>query len=957
MSQRYYVGVGASAGGLEALECLFHYMPEDSGLTFIVVQHLSPDFKSLMDELLARHTKMPITVAEDGMITEENHLYLIPPRMNVSIFNGTLLLEKQVADHQLHLPIDIFFKSLALDQKKQAIAIVLSGTGSDGMLGVRAIKERGGLVLVQKESEAKFDGMPRSSISTGLVDGILPAKEMGKTLMAYIAQPSLKVMVENQRESKHLDVLAKIGLLMRHHDGVDFTMYKDATILRRIERRMHMHKCDTLDEYLSLLRQSTEERNILQRECLIGVTSFFRDKEAFDMVKTKVIPHLPYYKNKVRIWSAGCSTGEEVYSVAILIQEYLRENNLQTDVKIFATDIDERALTIAGTGYYPESLMADIDLKYMARYFEKKDDGYQISSEIRKMIVFAKHNLIKDPPFSRLDFLICRNVFIYLKSTIQEKVLNQFYNALHPEGMLFLGSSESLGEVSQGFQVIDNKWKIYQCVIGYRPDIASSLLADLAPSRQSIVKYDDKLTRQKTKMEPILTEAVSLLSPPSIIINQHDQIVHAIADVSIFMKVQPGRFSNNFNHHMNKDQALFIHNIIRRLKANQQEVIIRHLSGFLTNELITLHGRILRVEAAVYYVISFIIEQDESSTFDITEIDMSEEIKARVDQLEHELQVAREGLQATIEELETSNEELQSSNEELIASNEELQSTNEELQSVNEELYTVNHEHQEKITQLTDLNNDLNNLIKNTDIGALYLDQQLIIRKITPVVSSITNIRISDIGRPINHIAVNKGYPTLVADAESVVKDLASIEREIQLDDGLYYLARIRPYRTEYNAAEGILITFVEISRLKNEEKHVFQAKRRLDHALTTGEMAWWEYDIPTGHVTYSDSMADLIGYAVNEFPNDITEIMKLIHPNDFDPTIDAMHKHLKEGTKEWNVLYRIKRKDGSYALHHNRGKVIARNKVEEPLKMMGTLHDLSNFKSIIKLNQNVEKE
>ncbi len=956
MSQHYYVGIGASAGGLEALERLFQHMPEDSGLTFIVVQHLSPDFKSLMNELLARHTNMLITVAEDGIVTEENHIYLIPPRMNLSIFNGKLLLEKQADDHHLHLPIDIFFKSLAQDQKKQAIAIVLSGTGSDGALGVRAIKEQGGLVVVQKETEAKFDGMPRSSISTGLVDYILPTIEMGKTLVSYIQHPSLKVDDEGEDATIPVDALAKIGLVMRQHDGIDFTKYKDATIVRRIERRMKIHKLETLEDYFTILKQSTEERHILQQEFLIGVTSFFRDQEAFDRLRTEVISRLPYHNKVIRIWSAGCSTGEEVYSIAILIAEHMREHHLRAEVKIFATDIDERALHTAGTGYYLDSVVADVDPLYVARYFEKKAEGYQVSSEIRKMIVFAKHNILKDPPFSRLDFLVCRNLFIYFKADYQEKILNQFYNALHPDGFLFLGSSESLGEVSPGFKVIDQKWKLYQYKKGYRPDIASSLLADI-PTRRRIPKEHDELTRHQAKMEPLLTEAVSALSPPSIIIDQHDQIIHAINDIAIFMKIQPGRFTNNFNHHMNKDQALYINNIIRRLKADQQEVIMSRLSGFLSSELITLHGRVLHVDDRDYYLVSFIVEQDDVTMLNVTEIDMSEEVKVRVSQLEHELQVAREGLQATIEELETSNEELQSSNEELIASNEELQSTNEELQSVNEELYTVNHEHQEKIDQLTRLNNDLNNLIKNTGIGALYLDQRLVIRKITPIVSEITNIRDSDIGCSIDHITVAKGYPELLNDVEDVIKNLSNIEREIQLADGHYYLARIRPYRTEYNAAEGIIITFVEISRLKNEEIQVFEAKRRLDYALSTGKMAWWEYHIPTGHVTYSDSKATLLGYAGDEFSNDFTEIEKHFHPDDYQKTMDALEQYLQGETDEWQALYRVKRKDGSYALHHDRGKIVTRDEMGAPLKMMGTTHDVSTIKEMTQLQWNNEGE
>jgi len=944
----YYVGVGASAGGLEALEDFFKAMPDHTGLVFIVIQHLSPDYKSLMNELLARYTKMSIFVAEDGMETQADTIYLIPPRQNLTIFHGKLFLEEHIRNKQLNLPIDIFFKSLASDQEKKAIGIILSGTGSDGTLGVRAIKEAGGMIMVQDETTAKFDGMPKSSISTGLVDYILPPQAMADELLNYIGHPSLpENLIYANDGSAEMDDLTRICMILRNYCGVDFSLYKESTVIRRLDRRVKINRAETLQDYIRIIIESDKEKEILYRELLIGVTSFFRDQEAYKSLREKVLPSIDYSKKIVRIWSAACSTGEEVYSLAILFSEYLAAAHIDCEVKIFATDVDSRALEMAGIGYYPDSLVAEIEPELLFKYFTKREGGYQITDGIRKMVVFANHNILKDPPFSKLSLLICRNLFIYLKTERQQQILSSFYYSLGPNGYLFMGSSESVGDMSSAFHVIDAKWKIYQFREGYQPPIISQITYGNERRRsRDFMEQTSKNPAGSMKLETLLSAVIETTMPPSIIVDRNENIIHVINNVTAFIKTQPGRFSNNFNSNMTKELALFVNNIIRRLREDRKDISLQNVYLFqVDNQMLTIKGHLISDNNMEFYLISFILSKDLLAEENVIELDMSAETKERVNQLEGELQLAREGLQATIEELETSNEELQSSNEELIASNEELQSTNEELQSVNEELYTVNNEYQSKIEELIKLNNDLNNLIKNTEIGALYLDQKLCIRRMTPNISKLSNIIDSDVGRPIHHFLVMKNYPDIIEDIQQVIETLVGVEKEIIDANGNVWLVRIRPYRTEYNSVDGTVLTFMDINALKHEQEQLLASTTRLNMALTVGNVAWWEYYVKTGHVEYSSNKATMLGYTEQEFPNDVYEICSLIHPEDYSSTMDAMRAHLEGRTNSWNITYRILRKDGTYAWYHDQGSITERDEEGKPVKLIGSVVDVSSIK------------
>jgi len=963
-TNRTVVGVGASAGGLEALQEFFKNMPLKTGLSFVVIQHLSPDYKSLMDELLARETSIPIQIASDGMPVQEDNIYLIPPRNNISIFHDKLYLEEQEGKKRLNLPVDIFFRSLALDKGKNAIGIILSGTGSDGTLGTRAIKEAGGMIMVQDEKSAKFDGMPRNSIATGLVDYVLSPDKMPEELVTFVKHPFVKQKKTLDSElTENYDTLTKIILVLRDHGGIDFSFYKDTTLLRRLERRVSINRYEVLEEYLEFLKESVKEQETLQRELLIGVTRFFRDAEAFEAIKTKVFPAMMANKT-IRIWSAGCSTGEEVYSLAIMIHEFIDVVGASCEVKIFATDIDRNSIEYAGRGFYPDSVIADVDPQYLTKYFIRKESGYQINESIRKTIVFATHNLLKDSPFSRIDLLVCRNLFIYIKPEIQARVLNMFYYSLGPGGHLFLGSSESLGEMSSAFECLDTKWKIYRFREGYHPQQGKMLSLIKSPLEPPARAFPSKvILNDGTKFERLLDYALAAFLAPSIIVDTTDNIIHIINDVSAFVRLQPGRFSQNIFDNIAPDIAVFVGSLLRRLKREGEESAMESLveiKGFENQHLI-IEGRRIGSERASYYIISFRIEQPEKVLPQIVQQSQTPtgEFLDRVAELERELQFSKENLQATVEELETSNEELQSSNEELIASNEELQSTNEELQSVNEELYTVNTEYQAKIEELTRLNNDVNNLLKNTEVGALYLDRNLCIRKITPIVSRITNIMESDFGRPVYHISLGPGAEMILQDIQTVVDTLQPVDRNMTLADHGTFLVRIRPYRTDYNAVDGVLIIFIDITKLQQEIERANISAVRLENALKIGNMAWWEWDVSTGIVSFDARKATMLGYTVEEFPVDVYKVCDLIHPEDYEATMTAMKAYLDGRGSSWDISYRIKRKNGSYAWYYDRGEIVERNATGKPVRLVGTVIDITEIKrlqDIVNCNGDADK-
>ena len=815
----YVAGIGASAGGVEALQALFQKMPKNAGIAYIVVQHLSPDYKSYMQSLLTRCTDMPIIQAEDGMKVEANKVYLNSPGYHLEVEGQQFKTRKMDNEQIVQHPIDNLFRSIACSFGKNSIGIVLSGCGSDGSIGIRAIKEEGGMVMAQDTLTAQFGSMPRSSIATGSVDYILSPERMGKTLLAYIKHPYIQghqLLEEVARDQNAMNMFTEILRILKEHSGVNFSFYKETTILRRLERRVSINRCKSMNEYYKILCDSEEERNILFKEMLIGVTSFFRDKEAFSSLENNVIPNLDYTRPQIRVWNCACSTGEEVYSTAILLSEYIEKNRLNCSYKIFATDVDPVAVEIAGRGIYSENIISDIPKEYLNKYFIKKGDFYQVKDSIRNNIVFAAHNLLNDPVFSNLDLLICRNLFIYLKIELQKRVLESFCQALNGKGYLFMGSSESIGEMTEAFETVDSKWKIYRMRNGFHVSVPlwNFGVTDVGAGKVRVSEHNSFTTNynRKIRMDHLMEKAVSELLPPAVLLDEADNILQVISNINHFLDLKPGKFTNQFLTILPNDLSLFVNGVLRRLKKKEEEVVKETITGLksFSGEEITIIGKRVNYHRADYYLISLqSVEADEKDTLKDA---MSSEslVGQRIEDLERELQASKESLHATVEELETSNEELQSTNEELIASNEELQSTNEELQSVNEELHTVNAEYRMKLDELTGMTEDMDNLLVSAEIGALYLDQKLCIRKVTPIVRAMTHLVENDIGRSIFHVTFMEEYPQFHEDLRYVVESSKKIYRYLTDKRGRCWLIRIQPSRTEQNMVNGIILTMID---------------------------------------------------------------------------------------------------------------------------------------------------
>ncbi len=953
------VGIGASAGGLEALQEFFSKMPSKPGAAFVIVQHLSPDYKSLMDELLARYTNMPINVVKDGMEVCENNVYLIPPKVTMEIHKGKLYLTALTEKRSLNLPIDVFFRSLAKDQEKNAIAIILSGTGSDGTLGIRSVKEMGGIIMVQDDRSAKFDGMPRSSISTGLVDFILPADKLAEELVVYIKHPFVKSknQIENLLNTNQ-NSLAKVIAILRDEKGVDFGLYKQNTVIRRLEKRISINRFDNIEEYLNYLSDNPKEANILFNEFLIGVTRFFRDTEAFNKLKDKIIPQIinnTGSKQEIRIWVAACSTGEEAYSIAMLFKEYMDESSNYKEIKIFATDLDTKSLEFAGAGFYPESIVSDVTPERLAKYFTKRDSGYQINENIRSMIIFARHNLMQDPPFSKIDLISCRNLLIYLNADVQQKVLSMFYLSLNPNSFLFLGSSESLGNLADGFQIIDSKNKLFRMISDYKPEIVHNYGASaFYRGRNELKSLSTTLKNIKPKpklLEGIIDDILADYIPPSVIIDERHEVIHTIHNVSNYISLPIGQVSLNLMKMLTKDLAIAVNSLIRRCSTTESKVVIENIKISDNDQQISISCKKLinRNFGDTFYLISFIenIHQDRPSKMrKVESIELSTQYQERIEELEKDLQFKSESLQATVEELETSNEELQSSNEELIASNEELQSTNEELQSVNEELYTVNSEHIKKIEELTELNADMDNLLKNTRVGNLFLDRELNIRKVNEVASRITNILPTDRGRPIYHLSAKQLYNKFIDDVKSVIQTLQPVEREINVEDSEVYFMKIIPYRTSENAVNGIIITFIDITKLQQSRELVDSLRKRLENALLMGEMAWWEWDYEQNIVATGKGKYEMLGYKSGEIGNSYQDWTSLIHPDDLPRAMHAMEEYLQGICEYYFVEYRIKAKDGSYIWYRDKGGIIEYTDEGTPKNLVGIVMNINKEKT-----------
>ena len=924
----HYVGIGASAGGLEAIEQFFQSVPSEAGLAFIVIQHLSPDYKSMMVELLSKKTQMPVLRAEEGMVVAENTIYLIPPKKNLTIFHGKLLLSDQRPhDRWINLPIDIFFRSLAEDQGDKAVGIILSGTGSDGSRGVRAIKEFGGMIMVQDEHDARFDGMPKSAYSTGMADFVLKATEMPEKLMAYVKYPYLTKTERGEKLVQADEGLTAIFSMLRSKTKVDFTYYKPSTVIRRIERRMNVNQIDDLNAYIVLLKSNNRELTTLYRELLIGVTNFFRDKEAFDYLAESMLPKLLHKKKNglFRLWVAGCSSGEEAYSLAILLLEIMDKHKLSTRVKIFATDVDNDAVIVAGSGVYPESIAADVGPALLTKYFQRQGDNYNVSRKIREMVVFAQHNLIKDPPFTNIDMVSCRNLLIYLQPVLQKKALDMFNFSLNPGGILFLGTSESTGEMNSYFSAKHHKWKVYESKgkrnlpaeradtslpFTPRDHYSKSLTPQPYPSRT----YTDPNRRLNDRLLKALANDII---PLTIVINEDLEVVYTVGDAGDYFQLPHGRMDNDIRRMVKKEISIPLTIGIQKAFKEYQEVTYSNISftGDQGKRIIQINIRPLPASRTQSQYLAILFTEAGLPTVENRDVgketyDYDKETEQRINDLEQELQFTKENLQATIEELETSNEELQATNEELLASNEELQSTNEELQSVNEELYTVNSEHQRKIMELTELNNDIDNLLTSTEIGTIFLDEKLQLRKFTPHIQEVFNIIESDIGRPISHLTHSLLDIDLIEVVNKVIESSQSSDHKVSSTDGRWFYLRILPYNVAPHTFAGVVITLIEISDLVHAETALENSEARLGLAERVAQFASWQWNISTGSMLFSSTLEQLLGYGTRQLSRTYEAFLTCIHPDDRAPVIERVSYAVENG-EDYEVVHRIVRPDG----------------------------------------------
>jgi two-component system, chemotaxis family, CheB/CheR fusion protein len=873
------VGIGASAGGLEALEQFLNTMPHDSGLAFLVVPHLDPTHISMMTNLLERHTQMKVMQAANGMKVQSDCVYIIPPNTDMALRNKKIVLSQMTEPRGHRFPIDYFFRSLAKDQKERAIAIVLSGNGRDGTLGIKAIKSEHGMVMAQEMSTAKYDGMPSSAIETGLVDFVLPPQKMPEQLIKYIEHSKTPPRV-GPVSNVAPGALQKILVLLRSHTGQDFTFYRKNTICRRIERRMNVHQHQHIDDYLRHLQEQPTELDKLFRELLIGVTNFFRDPEAFGILKEKLlVPMLASIgkQQTVRIWVPGCSGGEEVYSLAMTLRESIDQVDSSLRAQIFGTDIDNESIQQARHGLYPASIAADVNPERLLRFFVKEDSSYRVTKDIREMAMFAFQNVLKDAPFTKLHLLSCRNLLIYLEPELQKKLIPLFHYALRPGGILFLGNSETLGGMADLFEVVDKKWKLFR-----KRDVESldQVMMNFPTGHPWRNLVD--LPTQKEKRWSVSSLAEKLLlekyAPPCLILDKDNNIVYAHGRTGKYLELAPGQARLNVLEMAREGLRHELARAIGKVTADKKELSLQGVK-------VKTNGSYQRVNVSIKLASK---EDDSQQMLMIVFEDVEAKPvppaakaktapaaseKSRISQLEQDLKAAQENLQTTVEELETSNEELKSTNEELQSTNEELQSTNEELetsreelQSLNEELGIVNAELQGKIEELSGSNNDMRNLLDGIMIATLFLDNHLLVKRFTAETKKVINLIQSDIGRPLSDIVSNLDEINLVEVCQEVLETLTPKEAEVKSKKGHWYLMRIMPYRAGEKII-GIVVTFTDISQRKDNEQRLRDNREQYRLLFELNPLPMWVLDLETlKFLAVNQTALKSFGYSKEEF-------------------------------------------------------------------------------------------
>jgi two-component system CheB/CheR fusion protein len=824
------VCLGASAGGLEALEQFLSNVPVNSGMAYIVIQHLDPTQKGMLPELLQRITKMEVFQVSDRMEVWPDHVFVIPPNKSMSILKGVLHLFEPFETRGLRLPIDFFLRSLADDRQELAVGVILSGMGSDGSSGIRAIKEKNGVVLIQDPVTAKYNSMPQNAIDSVQADIIAQATELPVKLIEFLKHiPIVKTNLE--KEIKDQSALEKIIILLRAQTGNDFSLYKKNTMYRRIERRMGVHKIDKILTYVRFLQENPKEIDILFKELLIGVTNFFRDATTWEVIGKSIIAAILSQKQEgatLRAWVAGCSTGEEAFSLAMVFKEALEKINPYAGIslQIFATDLDNEAIETARKGVFPENIAADVTPRRLSRFFVKTEEGYRINTEIREMVVFAKHNIILHPPFTKIDIITCRNLLIYLDVELQNKLLGLFYYSLNSDGFLVLGSAETPGTQGHFFTTVDAKLKIYKrSITNHTPDLFD-FPSSFSRTRTNIIESP----RPSISPVSIQTLAEQLLlqyfTPPGVLVNEKGDIIYISGRTGKYLEPSVGKANMNIFAMLREGLRGEFPVAFRKAITNKETVVMPNIK-------VGTNGGAQNVNVTIRWIdkpellngMVMIIFTDVTETADIKPRAQKGKIHSGAlnhTELEKELQRTREEMQNTLEEMQTSQEELKSTNEELQSTNEELQSTNEELtsskeemQSLNEELQTVNSELQAKVEDFSRINNDMKNLLNSTDIATLFLDKELNIRRYTNQATEIFKLIKSDVGRPFTDQVSDLLYPEMTADALEVLRTLVFTQKEVLTNDGRWYSVRIMPYRTYDDRIDGLVITFINITEQK----------------------------------------------------------------------------------------------------------------------------------------------
>ena len=836
------------------MEQFFGQVPKECGLGFVVVQHLDPTHKGILVELLQRGTTLPVHQITDRTTIEPNHVYVLPPNKDLSVLHGVLHLLDPVAPRGLRLPIDFFFRSLAEDQHERCVGVILSGMGSDGTLGLRAIKEKAGAVFVQTPSSAKFESMPRMAIDAGLADVVAPAGELPRKIINYLKHIPLLTRTKHASADKDQSALEKIVILLRGQSGQDFSLYKKSTLSRRVERRMGLHQIAKMDDYVRYLRENPQESEFLFKELLIGVTSFFRDPAVWQQLRDKIIPDFLATRpdgGMLRAWIAGCSTGEEAYSFAITFKEALAriKGGKKITLQIFATDLDKDAIDKARAGIYPPNISADVSEERLREFFVKEENGnYRVRKDIREMIIFAPQNLVMHPPFTKLDFVTCRNLLIYLDAELQKKLIPLFHYSLNPGGILLLGSAETIGTATNLFTPLEAKLRIYRRLDTSRQATLHEFPSAFAGKRASGIANPSAQPASASPAPNLQALADQLLlqrySPAAVLVTNEGDILYVSGKTGKYLEPAAGKANWNLF-------AMAREGLGNALSEAFHKAVRQKVAVTLKGVTIVTNGGTQAADITVQPITSPEALQGMVMVV-FTDIAKGPVAKApgtagratihhaRLSALAQELRQAHEDLQASRDEMQTSQEELKSTNEESQSMNEELQSTNEELttskeemQSMNEELQTVNHELQAKVDEVSRTSNDMKNLLNSTDIATLFLDDALLVRRFTTQTARIIKLIPGDIGRPITDLVTALDYAALAEDAHLVLKKLIAVEKQIRARDGRWFTVRIMPYSTLENRIDGLVITFADITVAKNLEAALRKAQSELETRFT----------------------------------------------------------------------------------------------------------------------------